>query len=61
MQHYTEKIRERARKLLEEGKVDVFIGYRKGTVPMMNQPVLIRRPEETGASLVGQPLCPESV
>jgi len=46
MQEYTGKIRERARKLLEEGKVDVFIGYRKGTVPMMNRPVLIRRPEE---------------
>jgi formate dehydrogenase subunit beta len=46
MQAYTGKIRERARKLLEEGKVDVFIGYRKGTVPMMNRPVLIRRPEE---------------
>ena len=47
MQQYTEKIRERARKLLEEGKVDLFIGYRKGSVAMMNRPVLIRRPEET--------------
>ncbi|MBN1103845.1 MAG: Coenzyme F420 hydrogenase/dehydrogenase, beta subunit C-terminal domain [Deltaproteobacteria bacterium] len=46
MQAYTEKIRERAQKLMEEGKVDVFIGYRKGSVPMMNRPVLIRRPEE---------------
>jgi formate dehydrogenase (coenzyme F420) beta subunit len=44
MLEYTEKIRETARKLLEEGKVEVFIGYRKGTVPMMNEPVLIRDP-----------------
>ena len=44
MLEYTEKMRETARKLLEEGKVEVFIGYRKRTVPMMNEPVLIRDP-----------------
>jgi len=38
---YTEKIRQTAKKLLEDKTVDVFIGYRKGTVPMMNEPVLI--------------------
>ncbi len=38
---YVEKIREAARGLLSEGKVDVFIGFRKGTVPMMSEPVLI--------------------
>jgi len=41
MLEYVEKIKETARKLFEEGKVDVFIGYKKGSVPMMNQPVLI--------------------
>ena len=50
MREYTEKIRERARKLFAEGKVEVFIGYRKGSVPMMNQPVLIRDPD--GADLL---------
>ena len=45
MLEYTEKIRKTARKLLEEGKVDVFIGYKKGSVPMMNEPVLIRDPQ----------------
>jgi len=45
MLEYSEKIREIAEKLLKEGTVDVFIGYRKGTVPMMNAPVLIRNPE----------------
>jgi len=44
MLEYTEKIRETAKKLLEEGKVDVFIGYKKGSVCMMNEPVLISDP-----------------
>ena len=43
---YTEKIRETASRLLKEEKVDVFIGYKKGTVPMMNEPVLISDPEK---------------
>lgn len=42
MQGYTDKIREIAGKLLEEGKVDVFIGYKEGSVPMVNEPVIIR-------------------
>lgn len=46
MLEYGEKIREIAEKLLKKGTVDVFIGYRRGTVPMMNAPVLIRNPEE---------------
>jgi ferredoxin len=46
MLEYTFKIRERARKLLEEGTVDVFIGYKKGSVCMMNEPVLISDPEK---------------
>ena len=41
MVRHTEKIRQRARQLLEEGTVEVFIGYRRGSVPMMNEPVLI--------------------
>lgn len=41
MLEYTEKIRESAKKLLDDGTVDVFIGYKKGSVPMMNEPVLI--------------------
>ena len=46
MIEYNEKLRETARKLLENGKVDVFIGYKKGTVPMMNEPCLIDDPEK---------------
>jgi ferredoxin len=44
MLEYTDKIRGIARKLLEEGTVDVFIGYKKGSVPMMNEPLLINDP-----------------
>ena len=46
MLQYTQKIRDIARKLLEKGTVDVFIGYRKGSVPMMNEPLLIKDPAE---------------
>jgi ferredoxin len=46
MIEYTEKIRETAKKLLEDGTVDVFIGYKKGTVPMMNEPVLVSDPAQ---------------
>lgn len=48
MREYTEKIRETAKRLLKDGKVDVFIGYRKGTVPMMNEPIAITDPEKAG-------------
>jgi formate dehydrogenase subunit beta len=48
MLEYTDKIRDIAKKLLEEGTVDVFIGYKKGTVPMMNEPVLVKDPRRAG-------------
>jgi ferredoxin len=47
MREYADKIRERAKTLLAEGKVEVFIGYRKGSVAMMNHPVLIRHADQT--------------
>ena len=46
MREYVSKIRERAQKLLQEGTVEVFIGYKQGSVPMMNEPVLIRDPDK---------------
>jgi len=45
MVDYTKEIQERAKRLLEDKKVDAVIGYRQGTVPMMNEPILVR---ETG-------------
>ena len=42
MVEYTKKIQEIAKRLLMEKKVDAVIGYRRGTVPMMNEPLLVR-------------------
>ena len=42
MQGYTKRIREAAKRLLAENKVDVVIGFRKGTIPFMNEPFLAR-------------------
>jgi ferredoxin len=38
---YTEKIRDIAGKLLADGAVDMVIGFRKGSVPMMNEPCFV--------------------
>ncbi len=43
---YNEKIREIAAKLLKDGTVDMVIGFRKGTIPMMNEPHFAKTPEE---------------
>ncbi|MBL7207344.1 MAG: 4Fe-4S dicluster domain-containing protein [Desulfobacterales bacterium] len=42
---YITKIREISERLLKEGKVDMVIGFRKGTVPMMNEPCVVKNPE----------------
>ena len=42
----TVKIREIAKKLLSEGKVEAVIGYRRGTVPLRNAPYFARHHEE---------------
>ena len=46
MLKYAEKIKETALKLLKENRVDTFIGYKEGTVPMMNEPVLVTDPDK---------------
>jgi len=38
---YTDKIQEIARRLLKDCKVETVIGFRKGSVPMMNEPCFI--------------------
>ena len=45
MPEYETKMREIAWKSLEDGKVDVVIGYKKGSIPMANEPVLISDPD----------------
>jgi len=43
---YTDRIRKIAARLLKEGRVDMVMGFRRGTVPMMNEPCVIRRDTE---------------
>ena len=42
MLKYIDRIREIARRLLKDGKVDMIIGFRKGSVPMMNEPCFVK-------------------
>lgn len=46
---YTDKIREISARLLRNGSVDMVIGFRKGTVPMTNEPCFITRAEEVSS------------
>ncbi len=46
MLRYAEKIREIAGRLLASGAVDMVIGFRKGTIPMMNEPHFAKTPAE---------------
>lgn len=46
MESYTDKIKEISKRLLEEGKVDMVIGYRRGSVPLMHQPFFATEPKE---------------
>jgi len=45
---YVDTIREIAKKILEEKTVDLIIGFKKGTLPLMTEPVLINDVEKTG-------------
>jgi ferredoxin len=47
MKEYGKAIQKIAKRLLTEGKVDGFIGYKKGSIPLMNEPVYISDPEKT--------------
>jgi len=44
---YTDKIREIAKKILTDKTVDLIIGFKRGTLPMMTEPVTVRDAEKT--------------
>lgn len=46
MLEYTDKIREISARLLRECKVDMIIGFKKGSMPMMNEPCVIRSADD---------------
>jgi len=43
---YIDKIKQISKGLLEDKKVDMIIGFKKGTMPMMNEPCLVKSPED---------------
>ena len=47
MMRYRDRIREIARKIIEEKNVDLVIGFKKGTLPFVTEPVLITDPKST--------------
>jgi formate dehydrogenase subunit beta len=53
---YTEKMRDIAGRLLKECDVEMVIGFRKGTMPMMNEPCFVTKPEDV-QSLVWDSNC----
>jgi len=46
MLKYIDEIRKISKGLLESKKVDMIIGFKKGTVPMMNEPCVITSPKD---------------
>ena len=56
MSEYNDKIKEISARLLTECQVDMVIGFRKGSMPMMNEPCFIANAEDT-AQLVWDSNC----
>ncbi|MFO8031077.1 MAG: hypothetical protein R6U22_00875, partial [Desulfohalobiaceae bacterium] len=46
LKEYTEQLRKVAQELLEQGKVDCFIGYRQGSVPLRDAPFVAYSAQE---------------
>jgi formate dehydrogenase (coenzyme F420) beta subunit len=46
VENVEKKIREEAKKLLADKKVDVFVGYERGTLPLTATPVFITEPDD---------------
>ncbi len=53
---YIDKIRQISKGLLENKKVDIIIGFKKGTMPMMNEPCLIKSPKDVEKLVWDSPL-----
>ena len=43
---YIDKIRKISKKILKDKRVDLIIGFKKGTVPMINEPCFINKEED---------------
>ncbi|MFA4915413.1 MAG: 4Fe-4S dicluster domain-containing protein [Syntrophales bacterium] len=60
MENVETKLRKEAKKLLAEKKVDIIIGYEKGTLPLIAPPCFITDPEDTG-KLVWNAFCMQNL
>ena len=60
MENVEKKLREEAKGLLAEKKVDVVVGYEKGTLPLTATPCFITTPEEA-ERLVWNPFCVQNL
>ncbi len=60
MENVEKKLREEAKSLLAEKKVDVVVGYEKGTLPLTATPCFITTPEEADR-LVWNPFCVQNL
>jgi ferredoxin len=54
------QIRETAKQLLKEGRVDLIIGYGRGTLPLRSVPLFVRTPEEA-EGLIWDATCENSL
>jgi len=57
---YTKQIREVAKRLLKEKKVDCVLGYRKGTIPLMDAPYFAYTEEEAD-NLIWSSFCTKNL
>jgi len=48
MSGYIDKIQKISAQLLTDKKVDMVIGFRKGTMPMTNEPCIVKKPNDVG-------------
>jgi formate dehydrogenase (coenzyme F420) beta subunit len=60
VENIDKKLREEAKKLLEEKKVDVIVGYEEGTLPLTATPCFITQPEEA-EKLVWNAFCNQNL
>jgi formate dehydrogenase subunit beta len=60
VENVEKKLREEAKRLLAEKKVDVVVGYEGGTLPLTATPCFITAPEEA-ERLVWNPLCMQNL
>ena len=56
MLEYIDKIKKLSEELLTDGKVDMIIGFKKGTMPMINEPCMVKSPSDVN-SLVWDSSC----